>query len=328
MYNVFPIPSGKKLFELLEKVSPDLILLDIEMPEMDGYEVIKKLKADEKTAGIPVIFLSAHIDPGHELEGLGLGAVDYVFKPFSPILLMRRIENHIFISSRQKELKKNNENLQAMAQEKTGQDPQNSIINTIAELVEFRDGEPNGHIVRTQKYLGLLADCLISEKIYADETEGWNPAFLVPASRLHDIGKIRIDNSLLNKPGKYSPEEFELVKNHADWGAKIIEAIEKETEGHSCLSHAKIFAASHHEKWNGTGYPLGLAGPEIPLEGRLMAIVDVYDALISKLPYKDPFPPEEAKKVILSEKGLHFDPLLTDVFERLSDKFAEIAKAS
>jgi putative two-component system response regulator len=328
LYNVFPIPSGKKFFELLEKVSPDLILLDIEMPEMDGYEVIKKLKADEKTAGIPVIFLSAHIDPGHELEGLGLGAVDYVFKPFSPILLIRRIENHIFMASRQKELKKNNENLQAMALERTGQDLQNSIMNAIAELVEFRSGEPNGHIVRVQKYLRLLVERLIAEKIYADEIADWNPAFLVPASRLHDIGKIRIDNSLLNKPGKYSPEEFELVKNHAGWGAKIIETIETGTEEHSFLSHAKIFAASHHEKWNGTGYPLGLAGLGIPLQGRLMAIVDVYDALISKLPYKEPFPPEEAKEIIVSERGLHFDPLLTDIFESLSGKFAEIAEAA
>jgi putative two-component system response regulator len=201
-------------------------------------------------------------------------------------------------------------------------------MNTIAELVEFRSGEPNGHIVRIQKYLRLLVDRLISEKIYVDEIADWNLAFLVPASQLHDVGKIRIDNSLLNKPGKYSPEEFELVKNHAGWGVKIIETIEKETEGHSFLSHAKIFAASHHEKWNGTGYPLRLAGSEIPLQGRLMAMVDVYDALISKLPYKEPVPPEEAKEVILSEKGLHFDPQLTDIFESLSGKFAEIAKTA
>jgi putative two-component system response regulator len=313
---------------MLEKVSPDLILLDIEMPETDGYEVIQKLKAHPKTAGIPVIFLSAHVDPGHELEGLGLGAVDYIFKPFSPILQMRRIENHMFIASRQKELKKNNEDLQATALERTEQVVvlQNSIMNTIAELVEFPNDETNGHIVRIQKYLRLLVEYLIAEKIYTDEIAGWNLAFLVPSSQLHDVGKIRIDNSLLNKKGKYTPEEFELVKNHADWGVKIIETIEKETKGHSFLYHAKIFAASHHEKWDGTGYPLGLKGEAIPLQGRLMAIADVYDALISKLPYKDPFPPEEAKQIILSEKGLHFDPVLTDIFESLSGQFAEIAK--
>jgi putative two-component system response regulator len=292
--------------------------------------VIKKLKANPKTAGIPVIFLSAHIDPGHELEGLGLGAVDYIFKPFSPILLMRRIENHMFIAFQQKELKKHNETLQTTALERTEQvvELQNSIMNTIAGLVEFRDDETNGHIVRIQKYLRLLVEHLISEKIYADEIAGWNLAFLVPASQLHDVGKIRIDNSLLNKPGRYSSEEFTLVKNHAAWGAKIIEAIEKETKGHSFLHHAKIFAASHHEKWDGTGYPLGLKGTEIPLQGRLMALADVYDALISKLPYKDPLPPEDTKRIMLSEKGLHFDPLLTDIFENLSDQFAEIAQSA
>jgi putative two-component system response regulator len=327
LYNVFPIPSGKKLFELLEKVSPDIILLDIEMPETNGYEVIKKLKANSKTAGIPVIFLSSHIDPGHELEGLGLGAVDYIYKPFSPILLVRRIENHIFIATRQKELEKNNQNLETMALERTEQvvELQDSIMNTIAELVEFPNGEASGHIIRIQKYLRLLVEHLLLEKIYTDEIAGWNMAFLVQASQLHDVGKIRIDNSLLNKNGKYTPEEFELVKNHAEWGTKIIETIEKGTKGHSFLAHAKIFAASHHEKWNGTGYPLGLKGEAIPLQGRLMAITDVYDALISKLPYKDPLAPEEAKQIILSEKGLHFDPLLTDIFESLSDKFAEIA---
>ncbi|MDR0710248.1 MAG: response regulator, partial [Spirochaetaceae bacterium] len=251
IYNVFPVPSGKKLLEILEKVSPDLILLDIEMPEMDGYEVIKKLKTDPKTSSIPVIFLSAHIDPSHELEGLSLGAVDYVFKPFSPILLMRRIENHMFIASRQKELKRNNQNLETMALERTEQvvELQNSILNTIAEIVEFPNGETTGHIVRIQKYLRLLVEHLIVEKIYADEINGWNLAFLVPASQLHDVGKIRIDNSLLNKKGRYTPEEFELVKKHADWGAKIIETMEKGTKEHSFLSHAKIFAASHHEKW-------------------------------------------------------------------------------
>jgi putative two-component system response regulator len=323
LYNIFPIPSGKKLFELLEKVSPDLILLDIEMPEMDGYEVIKKLKADGKTADIPVIFLSAHIDPSHELEGLGLGAVDYVFKPFSPILLIRRIENHIIIASQRRGLKKGNEDFRA----KAAAEPQNAILNALVELIEFPHNEPEGHGIRIQKYISLLTDRLMSAKIYTGETAGWDPASLIPASLLHDLGKIRIDHSLLYKPGKYGPEEFELVKNHAGWGREIIESIEKGTTEYSLLYHAKIFAASHHEKWDGAGYPLGLKGLDIPLEGRLMAIADVYDALISKRPYKDPLPPEEAKQIILSERGLHFDPLLTDVFEDLSEQFAEIAKA-
>jgi putative two-component system response regulator len=330
IYNVFPIPSVKKLFEMLEKVSPDLILLDIEMPEMDGYEVIKKLKENADTADIPIIFLSAHVDPGHELEGLGLGAVDYVFKPFSPILLIRRIETHMLIASQKMELKKYNANLQTTALEKTEQvvELQNSIMNTIAELVEFRTNELNGHIIRLQKYLNLFIGRLISEKIYANEIEDWNLAFLIPSSQLHDVGKIKINENILNKPGKLSAEEFDLVKNHTGWGEKIIEDLEIKTNGHIFLFHAKIFAASHHEKWDGSGYPRGLKGEIIPLQGRLLAIADVYDALISKLPYKDPYSPEEAAKIILSEKGAHFDPVLTDIFGSLSDKFGEIAKSN
>jgi putative two-component system response regulator len=328
-YNVFPISSGQKLFEMLKKVSPDLILLDIEMPEMDGYEVIKKLKSNPLTADIPVIFLSAYIDSSHELEGLSLGAVDYIFKPFSPILLIRRIESHLFISIQKKELKKNSENLQTTALEKTEQvvELQNCIMNILAELVEFRDYVTSGHIVRIQKYLRLLVGELISKYIYADEISNWNLAFLVSSAQLHDVGKIKINETLLGRPGKFTPGEFEHVKSHVYWGAAIIESLKKKTKGHAFLHHAKIFAASHHEKWDGSGYPGGLKGEAIPLEGRLMAIADVYDALISKLPYKDALTPEEARKIILSEKGAHFDPVLVDIFNGLADKFAEIAKA-
>ncbi|MDR1899675.1 MAG: response regulator [Treponema sp.] len=328
MYNVFPVPSGEKLFEILDKVSPDMILLDIEMPEMNGYEVIKKLKNTPKTEDIPVIFLSAKIDPNHELEGLGLGAVDYIYKPFSPILLIRRIETHLLLSFQKKELKRYNESLQTMVLERTEQvvELQNSVMNAIAELVECRDDESGGHIIRTQKYLEILLDRLISEKIYEDDIAAWNLAFLIQASQLHDVGKLNVNQNILGKPGRLSAEEFELVKNHALWGAAIIEKVEKQINEHTFLYHAKIFAASHHEKWDGSGYPSGLKGEAIPLQGRLMAIADVYDALISKLPYKSPVPPGEAREIILSEKGRHFDPVLVDVFDSLSGKFAEIAE--
>jgi putative two-component system response regulator len=227
-------------------------------------------------------------------------------------------------------LKKYNASLQSTALEKTEQvvELQNSIVNTIAELVEFRDDTNSGHIVRIQRYLRLLVDKLISEKIYVNEIADWNLAFLISSSQLHDVGKIKINDNVLNKPGKFTPIEFDLMQNHTDWGVNIIDGIEKKTQGHIFLYHAKIFAASHHEKWNGKGYPKGLKGEAIPLQGRLLAIADVYDALISKLTYKEAVPPEEAKEIILAEKGAHFDPLLTDVFGGLSDKFAEIAKAA
>jgi putative two-component system response regulator len=297
------------------------------MPGISGYEVIKRLKNNPITADIPVIFLSAKLDPTYELEGLGLGAVDYIYKPFSPILLIRRIETHLLLSFQKKELKRYNESLQAMVLERTEQvvGLQNSVMNAITELVEFRDDESRGHIIRTQKYLDILLNRLILEKIYAEEIAAFNLAFLIQASQLHDVGKINISQNILSKPGKLTPEEFELVKNHALWGAKIIEKIEKPINEHTFLYHAKIFAASHHEKWDGSGYPSGLRGEAIPLQGRLMALADVYDALISKLPYKKPLPPQEAGEIIISEKGRHFDPILVDVFTALSDQFAKIA---
>jgi putative two-component system response regulator len=195
--------------------------------------------------------------------------------------------------------------------------------------VEFRDdSESSGHIIRIQKYIRIMVDRLISKKIYSGEIAGWNLAFLVSSSQLHDVGKIKINNTTLSKPGKYDPDEFELMKNHTTWGVKIIETIEKTTNGHAFLDHAKIFAATHHEKWDGTGYPEGLKGETIPLQGRIMALADVYDALISKLPYKEAVSPEEARRIILSEKGAHFDPVLVDIFDELSGQFAEIAKHS
>jgi putative two-component system response regulator len=234
LYNVFPVPSGAKLFEVLDKISPDLILLYIEMQEMNGYEVIKRLKSNSRTADIPVICLTAKIDPSHELEGMRLGAVDYIFKPFSPILLIRRIETHLLFSLQKKELKQYNETLQTMVLERTEQvvGLQNSVMNAIAELLEFRDDESSGHIIRIQKYLDILLDKLIAEKIYNDEIASWNLAFLIQSSQLHDVGKIKINPAVLNKSEKLSPQEFELVKYHANWGVEIIEKIEKHIYGH------------------------------------------------------------------------------------------------
>jgi putative two-component system response regulator len=327
-YDVFPIPSAEKLFAILEKVKPDLILLDVEMPGMDGYEAIKKLKADPVLKDIPVIFLTARSDSGSELEGLSLGAIDYVFKPFSPPLLIRRIENHLLLQSQKLELKNYNDNLQEMVRQRTEQvvDLQNAVLGSVAELVEFRDDVTGGHIARTQNYLKLLVEKLLEKHIYRDETSTWNLDFLIPSAQLHDVGKIGISDSILNKPGKLTPEEFEIMKRHAEIGEKAIEGIMKLTKEHDFLNHARIFAGTHHEKWDGTGYPRGLKGADIPLQGRIMAIADVYDALIAQRPYKAPMSTEQANKIIVEGKGVHFDPVLADLFESLADKFAEIAE--
>jgi putative two-component system response regulator len=318
-YKVYPIQSAKIMFELLEEVAPDMILLDIEMPEMDGYEAMKKLKLCPNSWDIPVIFLTAKTDMGSELEGLSLGAVDYVAKPFSAPLLLKRIENHLFAEWQKKQLREMNDHLEEKVRQRTEQivNLQGAVLSTVADLVEFRDDVTGGHIVRTQKYLQLLVDELLQEDLYADETSAWNMDYLVPSAQLHDVGKIAISDTILNKPGKLDPEEFEIMKTHAAIGVTIIHRIEENAEKHDFMKHARLIAGGHHEKWDGTGYPLGMKGKEIPLEARLMAVADVYDALLSVRPYKQPLSPGEARRIIQNGKGTQFDPVLVDVFSKV-----------
>jgi putative two-component system response regulator len=335
-YTVFPIPSGERLFEVLKKVTPDLILLDVEMPDMDGYEVLRRIQSIPGIAGIPVVFVTAKTDPGSELTGLNLGAIDYISKPFSPPLLLKRIETHLIMSSQSRELTRYNENLQRMVQEQTEviMELQNALVNSLAEMVEFRDTITFGHITRTQYYIRLLVERLITEGVYTGDTADWDLTVLVSASQLHDVGKIAIKDAILNKPGTLTPEEFDQMKLHTSYGVQVIEKIIGDSIKHASLNktvstflaHAKLFAGTHHEKWDGTGYPEGLRGEAIPLEGRLMAIADVYDALISERPYKTAMSTDEAKKIIIDGKGRHFDPVLVDLFEKEADAFARIAR--
>ncbi|MDR2014311.1 MAG: response regulator [Azoarcus sp.] len=329
-YDTYALPSGTILFNLLEKITPDLILLDIEMPGISGYEAIKRLKADKRLSGIPVIFVTSRYDEGSELEGLSLGAIDYITKPFSPPLLLRRIKNHLLTAAQEKELKNFNANLMDKVNQKATQiiQMQFAILNVVAELVEFRDRKTGGHIARTQQYLELLLKKMLKEGVYLEEISSWDLTFLIPSAQLHDVGKIAISDTILNKPGKLTPEEFDIMKTHVTRGIDAIERIEHETHEDSFLYHAKCFAGYHHEKWDGTGYPHGLAGKDIPLQGRLMAIADVYDALISSRPYKEEMPLDVARSIILDGNGKHFDPILINVFRNVVDGFEEIATSS
>jgi putative two-component system response regulator len=322
-YEVYTAPSAAKMFEILADVKPAMILLDIEMPEMNGYEAIKILKAGEHTRDIPVIFLTGKTDTEDELEGLNLGAVDYITKPFMPPLLLKRIEVHLLVEaqkktleSQQKELKNFNDNLQKMVEEKTKTvlELQDSILKTVADLVESRDDITGGHIERTRRGVGLLVKTLRDHPVYGAEVAGWDIKLLLQSSQLHDVGKIAISDRILQKPGRLDREEFEEMKKHAAFGVQIIEKIEASTSASDFLKYAKIFAGTHHEKWDGSGYPNGLTGEDIPLQGRIMALADVYDALVSERPYKKPFSHAEAVKIILEGKGTQFDPVLTDFF--------------
>ena len=324
-YDVITAPSGKKLFQLLEKFSPDLILLDIEMPEMSGYETIEILKKDKKTADIPVIFLSANIDPESEVKGLSLGAIDYITKPFSQELLLKRLEVHLLVEEQRRELKNYSQNLEIMVEKKTKTvfELQNAILRIVAELVESRDSVTGSHVERTQNLLGLFIGYLFKENIYTDELSKWDTNLFVMSSQLHDVGKISISDSILKKPGKLTDEEFKEMKKHTVYGYDIIEKIEQSTPENAFLKHAKILANTHHEKWDGSGYPFGLKAEEIPLQGRLMAIFDVYDALVNDRPYKKAFSHEESVEIIKNGREKHFDPRLIDIFLQHKDEFRE-----
>jgi putative two-component system response regulator len=313
-YETYAMPSAARMFRLLEKITPDLILLDVDMPETDGFEAMRALKSDERLKSVPVIFLTAKNDADTEIRGFEMGALDFINKPFSPPVLIRRIETHIETDRMVKDA------MQSV------RDIHSATISVIADMVESRDKVTGGHIERTQKYLELLLNELILVGRYADERLGWDINFLLPSAQLHDVGKIVVSDLVLNKHGKLTEEEFELIKQHCAEGEQIIDRIIDKTKDDGFLRHAKRFAGYHHEKWDGSGYPNGLAGMEIPLEGRIMAIADVYDALVSERPYKKAFTHEEAVRIIMDGKGTHFDPLLVDVFMRTSNEFNAIQR--
>ena len=326
-YQVFAAESVAKMYEIMENVVPDLILLDVEMPEMSGYEAIRGLKSDARFCDIPVIFLTAKSDETSEREGFDLGASDYVAKPFSAPLLLKRIENQLIIVRRTKELQNSRaelqkyaDNLEDAVREKTEEvlDLQSAVLATVTDLVEFRDKSTGKHIARTQMYLKAMVDELLeTESEYREQILGWDMRFSLQSAQLHDVGKIAISDAILNKPGKLTAEEFEIMKTHVSAGIDAIEMILGNTKRHSFVEHALLFCGTHHEKWDGSGYPTGISGRSIPLEGRLMAIVDVYDALVSERPYKKALAHHDACTIIRESAGSHFDPDLVKVFLRV-----------
>jgi len=307
-YRVMTLPSAARMFELLKKVTPDLILLDILMPEMTGFEAMKLLKASDLHADIPVIFLTGLIDPTDEAYGIELGAVDFITKPFSGPVLRNRIKNHLHVDELIRERTANLVRLQS------------GLVFALADLVENRDRNTGGHIDRTTSYIRILLDAMVERGVYADEVSSWNLDQVASSSRLHDIGKIAIPDAILNKPGKLTLEEFETMKTHAAEGERIIGQIVSRTGEEEFLRYTKLSAGYHHERWDGSGYPYRKRGTDIPLLGRIVAIVDVYDALISERPYKRPFTEEEAIRIITNGAGSHFDPYIADVFFKVKDQ--------
>jgi putative two-component system response regulator len=328
-YTVVTLPSGEKLLFMLKKVKPDLILLDVEMPGMNGYEALKEIKANPETADIPVIFLTGKNDTEDELKGLSFGAVDYITKPFSPPLLLKRIEMHLLLQSQKNKLQQFNENLVAMVKERTNDlaQLQNAIITWAAEMVEFRDEETGQHVERVQKYLQIMLRAMEEMLPYVTEIATWDKEAFFKSALLHDVGKIRIPDDILLKRSKLTEEEFNYMKQHAVYGKMLLESLQEKVPTQTFLDYAKILSYSHHERWDGSGYPDHLKGRDIPLQARMMSLADVYDALVSKRPYKTAFSHEEAMKIISDGRGSQFDPELVDLFTELSLQIKEVSEA-
>lgn len=328
-YKVKVANNGVKALEIVfsQGELPDLVLLDIMMPDMDGYEVCRRLKENEKAREIPVIFLTAKSQVADEQKGLKLGAVDYITKPISPPILLERVKNHLALKQAKDYLKKENELLEEKVKQRTEQlsKMQDVIMVAMGALAETRDPETGNHIHRTQHYVGVLAEQLSDHPRFKELLTPENITLITKSAPLHDIGKVGIADAILLKPGKLTFEEFEEMKLHSAYGRDAIVAAEASiATSDDFLSFAKEISYSHHERWDGNGYPEGLQGDAIPVSARIMALADVYDALISKRPYKEPFPHDKAVKIILEGKGSHFDPDIVDAFLAVEDKFTEI----
>ncbi len=328
-YRVQVAKSGERALAIaLAEPHPDLILLDIMMPGMDGYEVCRHLKAEAVTKFIPVIFLTAKAAVEDERMGLEMGAVDYVTKPISPPIVLARVATHLKLKASADFLRDKAAFLEQEVARRTKEVAaiQDVAILALAALAETRDADTGAHIRRTQHYVKALAVQLSQDPRFSTELDNDRISMLFKSAPLHDIGKVGIPDRILLKPGRLEPKEFEVMKRHSRLGYDALEQAELALGAEvAFLSCAKEIALSHHEKWDGTGYPDRLSGTTIPLSARLMAVADVYDALISRRVYKDAIPHEEAVKIILDGKGSHFDPALVDAFDILQDEFATIA---
>ncbi|AIQ46338.1 chemotaxis protein CheY [Paenibacillus sp. FSL R7-0273] len=327
-YKVKVATNGEKALQIAKAAPPDLILLDIMMPGMDGYETCRRLMEDEVLREIPVIFLTAKEEVEDENKGFDSGAVDYITKPISAPILLSRVKTHLTLKRSKDFLADKNQYLEAEISRRIQEISliQEVSVMAMAALAEMRDPETGNHIQRTKLYIKELATGLGRTEKYADVLSPEHISLIVTSAPLHDIGKVGIPDHILLKPGKLTDEEYEVMKTHTTQGRDAVlraERLMNSTE--TFLRFAKEIVYSHHEKWDGTGYPQGLTGDAIPLSARLMAVADVYDALTSKRVYKEAMSHEQAVDIIVGDAGRHFDPDIVEIFVKCSQKFQEIS---
>jgi putative two-component system response regulator len=325
-YNVKVASDGKKALEIAfsPDLQPDLILLDVMMPGMSGYEVCQNLKGNPLTHSIPIIFISALGEAVDESKGFEVGGVDYITKPVVAAIVRARVKTHLALYDQNRFLEeKIHERTQELAM------TQDVTIIGFATLAEFRDAETGAHIMATQQFVSSLARYLAPHPKFSSFLTPENIELLRKSAPLHDIGKIAVPDRILLKPGKLTREEFEEIKKHTIYGRDALERAEQAlgNTNSSFLRIAKEIAYTHHERWDGNGYPQGLCAESIPISGRLMALADVYDALTSKRVYKEAYSFEEAGEQIRGERGKHFDPDVVDAFIDLEEIFENISRS-
>ncbi|MCL2044311.1 MAG: response regulator [Treponema sp.] len=320
-YNVITANNGKEALDKLRTLAilPKIILLDVMMPEMNGRQMFEILRVDATFKRIPVIFITAENDSESEL--LAAGAVDFINKPFLPEIVQLRVRNQI-------KLKNYSDSLEQMVAEKTAEVTKtlDNALQGLANVIEHRDLESGEHVKRTQLYVHSLCDHLIvSGSPYAQEVFDLKPDVIMKSMALHDVGKIAIPDRILLKPGRLDPEEYEIMKTHTTRGKDIIAEL-GDINSSLYLRHCEDICSSHHERWDGKGYPSQLKETEIPLPARLAAIADVYDALVCTRVYKPAFPYSEAVKIITDGSGTQFDPVIAEALGRIQDRFQEISE--
>ncbi|WGS87337.1 two-component system response regulator [Methylomonas sp. UP202] len=329
LYRVLVANSGRKALSIAgARPRPDLVLLDVMMPDMDGYQVFEQLRQQPQTADIPVIFVTAMDSAEAELQGLDAGAVDYIAKPITAPILLARVRNQLELKQSRDWLRIRNNRLESEIARRMSENEaiQDVSIRALARLAEIRDTETGNHILRTQCYVRTLAEKLTANPRFSALLTDDYIKLLAQSAPLHDIGKVGIPDAILRKPGPLDAQEWRIMKTHAKLGSDAIELAEREGAGPvAFLNLAKEIAHWHHEKWDGSGYPDGLSGDAIPLSARIMALADVFDALISRRVYKEALALTEVRRIIEEGKGRHFDPDLVEAFFGDFDAFRAIA---
>jgi putative two-component system response regulator len=327
-YKCVPLSSGEQTLKFFKTHTADLILLDYNMPGMNGVEVMKHLHSDENTENVPVIFLTGVDDEEGEAAALRLGASDYIVKPIRPAVLCSRVKNQL-------ELYEHRVKLQNLVEEQMFdiqranemlKRREDNTLNLLARITDLRDEDTGTHIIRTTEYTRIIIEGILRDPHPGYEFTKEEAQTIIKCAKLHDLGKIAIPDDVLLKPARLTPEEFEVIKKHPVYGERFFSEFIKQDDADPFLEVAREITYSHHEKWDGSGYPQGLAGQDIPLSGRIVAIADVYDALTSERPYKKAFTHEKAVQIITEDAGKHFDPYLVQIFVENQDKFFEVSK--